>query len=99
MPERQGVDVPANASEIRDCSSINPGAGYGKPVNTRPGRIGGFDALRSHNNVSRVEDLRKELISLMAGKKLREIVDLIVTDKLHEAIHVDWLKVEELHPL
>lgn len=100
MPKRQGVDAPANASEIRGSSGIDPfaGAGYGEPVNTRPGRIGGFVALKSHNNVTRAKDLRKELISLMAGKKLREIVDLIVTDKLHEAIRVDWLKVEELHP-
>ena len=98
MFERQGVDAPANASEIGDSPGINPGAGYGEPVNVRPGRIVGFDALKSHNNVTRAEDLRRELISLMAGKKLREIADLIVTDKLHEAIRVDWPKVEELHP-
>lgn len=97
-PEHQGVDALANASEIRDSSGINPGAGYGEPVNVRPGRIGGFDASQSDSNANRAEDLRQELISSMTGKRLREIVDLIVTDKLHEAIRVDWLKVEEMHP-
>lgn len=97
-PEHQGVDALANASEIRDSSGINPGAGYGEPVNVRPGRIGGFDASQSGSNANRAEDLRQELISSMTGKRLREIVDLIVTDKLHEAIRVDWLKVKEMHP-
>jgi hypothetical protein len=98
MPEARVVEAPVDTSGKRDSRGINPGAGYREPVNVRPGKIGGLEVFRSDHSVSGVENLRRELISLMAGKKLREIVDLIVTNKLHEAIHVDWLKVEEMHP-
>ncbi len=40
-----------------------------------------------------VEWLTEQLLPLLAGKKLREVVALIVSDNLHEAISVDWSKV------
>lgn len=42
---------------------------------------------------AQAEALTEQLLSLLAGKKLREVVALIVGNNLHEAISVDWSKV------
>ena len=42
---------------------------------------------------AQVERLTEQLLPLLAGKKLREVVALIVSDNLHKAISVDWSKV------
>lgn len=43
---------------------------------------------------AQVEELREQLSSVLADMELCEIVDLIISDSLHEAISVDWSKVE-----
>ena len=43
---------------------------------------------------AQVEELREQLFSVLADMELCEIVALIVGDNLHEAISVDWSKVE-----
>lgn len=46
------------------------------------------------DRTAQAEDLTEDLLSLLAGMELSEIVALIVGGSLHEAISIDWSKVE-----
>jgi Small-conductance mechanosensitive channel len=75
----EAVQSPAPAARIEVKASR-------EPVSSEPEAHGDREA--------QVEELREQLWLLFKNIEPGEIIDLIVSDNLHEAIRVDWSKVE-----